>query len=570
MLACAGSSGVATAQRYAPIGKPQSGWDLGYELETRFSEYAGTCGLGKPLKMTKNGIVNKDPKTISSIDADVIGKLHLDTGYPIQSPKLAWLGNTFGYIYAENEWADPQWDPQRLLSFNYQDDKTMSPFFGFPATQLTASCGSILKSSLNADAGMSFPVATLKAGLDAEYDRRTRTVLRLAKGNFTSPVWAMWQPGGDTSGRSKARFFVSMLLWNWYHRVQPAGKSKILTSFRGTAFFSETTNNVDGSAGGSLDGHVNLPFLSGGANVEARVDGNRELTIQDYAVFVDPDRPEVRGAILVDLPTLDEVLKAAASTANPSKIAISGDNPIASNQSRTFSVEIDALPKAYCEGAAWQVRDAANAAAASSTMTVETAERKPGTTVCNIVLRYTAGTVQAGKDITLTPYLTSNEEYSGKRIMLPLGRLVLQTTDLPKLTPLPNSQRARVDKVAGSDPVRYTLVWTVDFKLQDNGQFTDKNRIRTGDLGLDCPDGTLTLGDATFESSFAGSSTGSTRTLRLTGTAEFQGGDLIPNYEYSQCHISGMINFLPLDGSQLLERRIPEEVTLFYPKRVKP
>jgi hypothetical protein len=378
----------------------------------------------------------------------------------------------------------------------------------------------------------------------------------------------MWKPAaGADAQRSKRKFFVAMLFWDWYSGAAPTGNYWLLTTFTGTSFHRQLTASSEVGMRGSAEASSSIPFLTASGKVSGSVDSDRKLEVQDFEVFVNA-QPNGSAPIRQwqPMPSLDNVLSTIRDSANVSAPTLANGSPITSNQTRTFVVDVDGLPNAYCEAPSWEIRDSATAAGPSTALAIDSASRVADSTLCRFALNYTAGTIQTGGDLVLNPALTSKVAIQSKRVILPLKRLSLPTTTNPSLMLLLGDPRAKVSKVVGANPTQSDLVWTVDLKLIDDGKFGDVARIRTGQLGLNCPANTLTLGDAQFDPAIVGVESGGSRTVRLTGRAKFLGGDIDPNYAFVSCALGGSIVFLPSDGASALERAVPANITLYYPK----
>ncbi len=562
--------GSANAQLYEPLKPPAAGKkDLGWELEERFNTYMSACGVIVPLKMKKISLVGGNAKTVSSIDSILIKEMKLDAGHPIEQPLGVGLGRFFGYIYPDTEKSNPQWINSNFLSIRYDDDKDFINAFGFPVKRYSASCGSVIGTALKADGEYNFPVATLKAAFEAEYKTETRSSIELSSGRFDSPIWEMWKPAanGDAQ-RSKRKFFVAMLFWDWYTSVQPTGGYSLLVNFTGTSFHRQMTSNSQFQTSMSAAANSSIPFLTASGKVNASLDSGRKLEVQDFEVFVNAQ--SANGALVRQwkpMPSLDEVLAALKDSANVSAPKLANSSPITSNQTRSFTVDIDGLPSAYCDTPSWDARDNAAAAAPSAALSIDSAARVADSTVCRFGLSYSVGAIHTGGDVVLTPVLTSKAAVQSKRVILPLKRLSLATTTNPSMTLLLGDPRAKVSRVAGTDPAQFDLVWTVDLRLIDDGKFGDVARIDTSQLGLKCPANVLTLGDAQFEPSIVGIASGGSRTIRLTGRAKFMGGEIDAKYAFESCTLAGSIYFKSSEGGPSLERPVPTNITLYYPVR---
>lgn len=559
-----------SAQTYDPIKKPTDGkFNLGWELEERFTQYMGTCGVA-PMKMTK-GLWGT--KTISAIDGKLFQALKLQNSVEIEKPLGVGLGRFFGYIYPDSEKNNPQWYSTNFLPVNYSNDSKFIQAFGFPQATFSSSCGSVVSVALDASAGYSFSIVALKAAFDAESKTDNRATLELSKGVYDSPIWSMWSATSLDTKRSNQKFYSAMLFWDWYNSAARTVPYSILTTVRGTSFHRQLTSKNSQNGGGSFEISGGIPFVTATGKVSGRSNSDRLLEVQDFEIFIDK---QVVGAPPVlqwqPMPSVSDVVNAIQQYADVSEPKLDNLLPITTGQSRRIAVDIEGLPFANCESNQWNILDNSTASLNSSVLSILSVSRsqEPGSTICHFVFVYNAGNVTVGGDVILNPVLASKKSLDNKRATIPLKQFNLPTTTNPNIAWLTGNPRAAISKIAGSNPAQYDLVWTVDIKVIDNGRYPNINQIKTGQLGLKCPANVLTLGDATFDPTLVGVTSADSKTVRLTGRAKFEGGDINAEYAYEVCSLDGPISFEETGYSAVSRQSSQMNVTLYYPKRVAP
>lgn len=535
---------------------------LSHRLETAFQSFMTGCpGLGPPIKM-KNG------DKISAINHDIVERLSLaDEKINLQLAVLRAdkidLAGVFAYIYEEGELAKPKWESSQFLSIPEADQgKLLHPYF--PRVNYSSSCGAVIDAALRADAGVSFGPATLKAALQADYNKSTNRSLRVARGRFSSPIWEMWSSGQTNDpNRIKHVFYSGMLFWDWYRNRTPA-TYRILTYFNGTYIFQETSNSGEGSAGGSVGGRVAIPFVT------AQSDAKSEMKYESVLLITDPN-------ILIDVesnvkPYGSELMPSVQDIADrielntPVQIRYDEGQQINAGQSKNFFADIYAMPAAFCNNNSWDVRDSRTAGATSTQLKLSD-PAKPGEDevgpYCRFRIKYTPGEQAQSGDAALTPYLFSSSATNNVHLKLALRDVSFNQQAGPTLDLIRTGQ-VKIDPVAGSSPPQFNLSWQVDFELDDDEAGLDITRIDVSKVRLRCPDNTMTGGGVTFKAEFLGASSQASRSLRMTGTGVYQGA-LDPNaYENVACTMTGPIIYSPKEGSKI--RKTVPEVTLMYPR----
>jgi hypothetical protein len=559
----------ATAAPIPPFAQPTNAAGqrlLSFELENRFRNFMQRCGnIQVPLRMRREGGLSSGTRDVSSIDVDIIDGLNLRNSSPaVSSTHNVSLGRLFGYVYPAVERERPNWTPGQFLRLGYEDqDKILAP--GFPSTRYEASCGSVVEGALRVNAEYSFPVATLRGALSADYSSNTNTSIQLAHGRFDSPIWEMWSPTNANSGRTGDRFYAGILFWDWY-RNRPAGTYYLMRSFNGTALYRQIDRRSTGSAGASGEARLSIPVVTAETRFDVR--GTREslLEIEDFELFLAAAGPGGPPTIAWEtLPPLSDIVGAVETSAVRGELIYEGGQLVQSGQTKAFSIDVRSMPRAYCATDLWQIRNSLSDTAVSELLSVLDAREVPtgDTTACRFRLSYAPGTASAVADVNLTPVLFSSEERAGHRLRLPLGRVTFSRSPRPTLSVVRVAE-PMIQLIPGSTN-RYNLTWRIDMRLDDDGRFADINRIHVEELTFTCPANTLTAGAVQFSDQFIGTPGPTSRTVQITGIAEYQ-GDLNPlAAEHVDCTLAGDILFTPSDGSQAIRRQVPS-VPVKYPK----
>ena len=102
-----------------------------------------------------------------------------------------------------------------------QDPVTMLPL-GVDRAIYSANCTAILAAALDANAGVSFPIAKVSTVIKADYQSTENGELGLIRGVFNSPFFQLYRQGFGRDGAAFAHF----LLWDWY-RIKNTGAATI-------------------------------------------------------------------------------------------------------------------------------------------------------------------------------------------------------------------------------------------------------------------------------------------------------------------------------------------------------
>lgn len=167
------------------------------------------------------------------------------------------------------------------------------------------SCTSMMRAALDAGVNASWPAATLKAALDAEFDQNKNVHFTLVSGRFTSPVTAaLRQPA------SAARLDALLRIWQFYvnNPTYAAQDVWLLDNLNGwylanlTGVARRTRGKISSEAGGNwMVASVNNTMAS-----ELRT--NADLQASAYRVFVMPEgAAAARYGNFQRLPSLSEI-----------------------------------------------------------------------------------------------------------------------------------------------------------------------------------------------------------------------------------------------------------------------
>lgn len=531
---------------------------LSYPLEQRFKSFIGACpGLSVPLRL-------KNRREISAIHNGIITGLRLQTDNPVyHSGRRINLAGIFGYVYSDSERTAPQWEPGQFLTI--ADNRLLD--FRFSALTYSATCGSVVNAALQADAGGTFPVATVQAALRAEVETSRRRSLELVHGRFLSPVVEMSSSSdvGDPN-RIKSRFYSGIMFWDWYRDRAP-GNYYLLSQFDGTVIYDQTREAAQGSISASAQGRLTLPFATSSLETSARTEQESELEIREFEIFI--ARNEQRGPsfTFMQMPSAEAAANIVESN-TPSRLALDETGPVVeSSQPKYFYAYVHALPPAYCNRSSWQVHDSRLATTVSSNIAIAENEPEAGAdsagAYCRFRLRYSPGAITAAQDIELSPYLLSTASHQNQRLRLPLGTIQFSGTAGPQLTRL-RTEDVQIALIPGHMPPRYSLVWRMQFQLDDDGAFADINRIDTSRIRMRCPDNTMT-GVVTFSPEFIGQSGQVSRTVQLTGRGEHHGQLDTTGMNLVECALVGEVVYVTADGNRRIRRPVPEE-KIYYPR----
>lgn len=542
---------------------------LSYQLEQRFAKLVEDCAIPKPLKLKKGG----DKRTVSTIDADVISALHLETRAPTLYRVVdSNLARVFGYVYPEAEKDEPKFQNQNYLKINYARDRDELLAPGFPELRLASSCGNVIHAAMKSNAGYEFGMGAVKAALDAELDQEREVTFQISNGRFLSPLWEMWSGlNVESPDRGAKKFYASMLFWDWYSVSPRTGTHYLLEYFHGTSLYRQLTRNKRSTAGASAGGRVSVPFFTVEADTSGRISQDESLEIRDFSIYM--AKRVADGSQPYDyqpMPSLDDVLRAALDNTDSSYPDEPAGRLVQAGQTKAFHHDVSHLPAGYCNSSLWQVRDTSSATEASKVLAIDGVDpiQSAGRSVCRVRMSYTPSDFPDPDEATLTPHLVSNAEASGKRLQLGLKPIVFSR----RLTPILrfSSGTGKPEIVPQTiTPPSSKLNWTWSLSLNDDGLYRDLNRIHTSGLELDCPKGVHNGGAVPFTHRWGPDEQSDPRTLQLSASTIFNGA-VAADPKFEVCTVKGKIRFVPKDGSKVFTRGVPPNVTALYPVQETP
>jgi hypothetical protein len=179
---------------HRPYDQPEDQNYLRGYLEQSFKSVLSECGVPsfKKAKYDKHGLELPDDGSTADLSAIPLflqnGTLQFfDTKVPgpFKVPPAA----VFAYLYKQSETVGyPNFDESQMLQADYvQDPLGMLPSWTTKVFY-NQSCSSVVSAAASVSTGISLPVATLKAGLQADYSGKSKTVLSLHEGTFVSPL----------------------------------------------------------------------------------------------------------------------------------------------------------------------------------------------------------------------------------------------------------------------------------------------------------------------------------------------------------------------------------------------
>lgn len=571
--AVAQSPGPFTTER-----QPNGPLLLSYPLEARFSEFLRDCGgVPTPLQISRlNRFGRSDRRTLSAIDPRIINALGLTTQPTIEANLNMSIDRVFGHVYAVNNFSRSFGPSDEYLRLDYVDNDKIQPL-GFPDTQLSSTCGSILAGALSANADFTLPVTSLQAAVNADSSSSTRSSLEITDGAFRSPIWDMWS--GENvlvSDQPRRKVFAALLFWDWYasssqyRRTNPV-QHYLLRSFTGTVAYRRTSSQTTASSSASINGRVGVPFISANADFSGNVNQTSSFTATRFNVLV-RSRGGVDTYRFEPLPSIANIVSVAeANTVSQFRVP-DGGRMVENGQQKTFLADLSGLPAAFCNETAWEVRDSLSATTSSSTLSLGRPSQTPGSgeMMCTMPIIYSAPSSGTAVDLALRPVLFSTTTLEQRQLRLPLDELRIDRTAGPEWS-LVSQTDPVVTPANGTTPQAFNLRWTFNFTVRNIGQYNDINRIDVSNLKLDCP-GVITH-DAVVEGAFSGPASPSSRTLILTVNNFYQGpysGPANPPaYDRQPCKVNGYVSYTKTDGSLGARRDIPE-ISVTFPRPVVP
>jgi len=299
----------------------------------------------------------KSGMTITSIPATILKIPTLDVWKWVDKPHEYTVANAFSVISASKSLPDVIDPTSKLAMDPLQDPVSMLPL-GTSRVIFSSNCTGILGAALDADAGVTFPLAKVSAVVKADYQNTRRGELGMIRGVFNSPFFQIYQ---QQQGR-EAAVYAHLLLWEWY-RNHYAGKATLPTEtfyalnwFNGFSMYwiNKEARSADGSINlAAKASYLSLASVSTTASAEYKSYGATDLENFEFVTLQGPP------SATIDFQPLDPVDK-LVGWAKQSVFATFSAPTSFSNllqqgvpEKATHDQVIAGVPEALCDSALW-------------------------------------------------------------------------------------------------------------------------------------------------------------------------------------------------------------------------
>jgi len=557
------------AQPYDAASNPAlAGW-----VEDNLQVMMTQC-IGGELTMLKKRFGGHDVVAVSAIPQIIRDGLNLASNPKVQLQKGSSLTREFGYVRPDNTGAGFDESDTNALALNYANFQDQLPTIGVNQTNYVATCSTVLSSKATLDSDFSFPMATVKAGLDADYDTSATTSLSLVAGHFESPIVAMYQGVGLDGATPADSAYAALLFWNWYARnaSRVASDNYILRYFDGVSVYKISGLKKRTKIDVNLSSQFSLPTTSMSTTNTLGVNQMTNASSSEYAAAVNlkADGKPSREYFL--LPKLDELRAVVAAKSDVAFDAANSDDLMLLSTSKRITATAFSIPRVLCSGTLWTTDDGRVSVVGATPVTLrDQIDAANDRAVCRFTLTYapTATDMQDGAQLKFNLASKTALGSSPQPIKVPVPGIAYQGTKRPVLEyvsggPLPIT----ATPVPGPLPST-VLAWKISYRLvtDPTARLMTTDNMDTTNLVLSCPSTVVVSGAPTFSIAFDGPQAGNGRNLSMTVAATYTGAapDLSKLDGFDMCTLSGSIDYTLANVPAPVTRSAPS-VKLAYPK----
>lgn len=553
---------------FTPAVLDDGSWRIGWFLESHFAPYFLACSKNTPMK--------KGDTTLSSIPISLQTLPDLNLWGWVTTPKGYTAANAFSVVSADGKGLPNNIDPRYQLPLNLvQDPISMLPS-GRNRAMYSANCSAILAAALDADAGISFPIAKLSAVVKSDYQNTEQGELGVVEGVFNSPFFQLYYDLNDTGNivPPGGPEFAHLMLWDWYRQhyasvaTVPADKFYALSWFQGLSFYwiNKDSRTFDGSVNVSASANY-LAIASVSATASDTYKSFAATEIENFAIASLEDASDKPVQQFDQLDSVDQVIQWGKDNLHAQLDNKSFSGILRKGSVNKQSQTIVGASRSLCNHSLWQPVAEAGSTAGTLSIDSETfnsASSSQPVPSCTLSVSYLpADSVFApGAPVNAAVHYHLSNSFADKTLNVSTAALSFQTTNLPQLSistvaPYPFSSSPS----AGG----YVLTWQINAIVQNDPQ--DPIDVHANIT----PTGSVSLSNC---NSFAGAisflpatlSIDSTGTLKATlqqfvSTATAPSATAADNVN---CAVSGTLHFKTLGGN-FMDLQLPTGTLLEYP-----
>ncbi len=433
-------------------------------------------------------------------------------------------------------------------------------------TILTETCSTALAGAMEANSGFTFPVLTIKAGIEADYDGSTSHSLNLIRTEFRSPIWEAYTHA-EKAKQSPFHAAMTFALWYIDNPDRIDAKNMLLKAFEGAAAFQTSGMKRRKSLSGDAAYDVSVPFL-GGSSGKANASNYwiTDLGQIKYGLAIQKNNGKLRISD-EELPSIADIVRTANQyakvTLNGSEDA--GDYTLYNRQPINFTLELSRLPARLCRGDWKLVHSQLNTSTGKIELNSPTS--KTGEDLwptCSFpVTFHPSSTMSLKDDHTLSLALefdlksalgNAGSSLGAQTISLEVPSIALKALTKPSLARLFFNREPEVTATSSlaAGSIRTTLQWKGEYQLEGSEPLPAKPSADTSGLSYDC--GIPATSPDWYAPSIASDITanGSVTTLNIVLNGSWDGDyakDLNDSeIAFTQCLLKGNVGFTLKDG----------------------
>lgn len=550
----------------APSGRG-AGPFLGPWLEDHFQRMIMSCSpSGSRLQLTK---VKKDsPFDVSAVPKDLRVALGLTDASRVGSAVAVRDGKSVIYLFA-NVYTKAEAATLTISSgANYLDtirddapDFTTMPRVA--SAFLLQTCATTMSAALDANAGYTIPVISLKGGFEADYKAGSTFALSLTRTIFKSPILEAYN-GNDTPDQSPFNAAMTMVGWHMRHPTRPDG-NVLLDSFEGVALYEQSglKRNTNISASASARGGIPL-VVQAGTDTAASANWFTDFRANNYSVAIFQSDAGALTATTVPMPTLAEAVARAAATGRVTldRQKTGDDLTLYNRAPRTLHYIVERLPAPLCLSD-WRLRGGSQQDATLALAPPVAGQGADGWPVCRFAVTFQpSAAMPLGQErpIQVTLELPTGASAGAPAVALKAEDVVLKPLKYPHLARTGSDLRpVVVGTERNGSNVRTALEWKSQYQLTDNNTLAENVLVDLTDLTTHCtpsPDAASWVEPTrTLAIRQLGSAKVAELSLEMSWNGDFS--TVGPEVTFAQCTISGPIIYT-LKGGQTVTKDFPD------------
>ena len=530
---------------------------LGGWLEMRFQQMVQSCTqTNERLTVEKKGFWGDDVREVSAIPLTVSRELNLQVPQSLLVQSDGNVIREFGYVYTKGETNTDQHNNASYLDIDYSHDAAQLTEPGISGVDYFSTCSSSMSAALQASAGYSLPIASVKAGLSSDYDQSNSYALHLVTGTFDSPVLLMYYGKVPSVSPSQSKLFADLLFWKWYkdHTDRLSSDNWILQEFKGLALYKTGGFKQQTKFDFNIQGSVTLAAASANGVADAKFENQTQILVSSFQTAAIFDSAGALHRIFFQLPTIAKLMNDIPLEASASVDVASSTLDLVDKAPKVHVQDIAGLPAEFCDPHRWQTQGAQVSIQAA----VE--DVKNNQQVCSFSVAYTPTDDDLTNGVVLKyNFVNTIDAADGNKydLKIPAGA-TLNGSNIPRLQ---LAGGARFWNASNAGIGLANLTWQLVYQLIDNNRIQNSSDIDLSSVTLTCSPSV----DAQPILTATITAGAPPKKLTIDATAQFQGAAPDPtNSKYSQCKLGGNVIYTLTGAANPVSKPLPDTV-LYYP-----